>query len=101
MLLHLDGSSHAWFHDDRRYDLLVILDDATSEIYYAQLVPDPNVLTSANVLQNHLAFNMGRWQDLFKIKDQIVLLSLYARNFSLLIMELSLHFQATLLNDDG
>jgi len=37
MLLHLDGSSHAWFQDDRRYDLLVILDDATSEIYYAQL----------------------------------------------------------------
>jgi transposase len=33
MLLHLDGSSHAWFQDHRRYDLLVILDDATSEIY--------------------------------------------------------------------
>jgi transposase len=28
MLLHLDGSSHAWFQDDRRYDLLVLLDDA-------------------------------------------------------------------------
>jgi len=38
MLLHLDGSSHAWFQDQRRFDLLVILDDATSEIYYAQLV---------------------------------------------------------------
>ena len=25
MLLHLEGSSHAWFQDDRRYDLLVIL----------------------------------------------------------------------------
>jgi transposase len=36
MWLHLDGSSHAWFQDDRRYDLLVLLDDATSEIYYAQ-----------------------------------------------------------------
>jgi len=34
----LDGSSHAWFQDDHRYDLLVILDDAASEIYYAQLV---------------------------------------------------------------
>jgi transposase len=40
MLLHLDGSSHAWFQDHRRYDLLVILDDATSEIYYAQLVEE-------------------------------------------------------------
>src|ERR1035441_6635991 len=29
MLLHLDGSSHAWFADSRRYDLLVVLDDAT------------------------------------------------------------------------
>jgi transposase len=35
MLLHLDGSQHRWFQDERRYDLLVMLDDATSEIYYA------------------------------------------------------------------
>jgi hypothetical protein len=38
MMLHIDGSKHRWFQDDRYYDLLVILDDATSEIYYAQLV---------------------------------------------------------------
>ena len=38
MLLHTDGSKHRWFSDDRYYDLLVILDDATSEIDYAQLV---------------------------------------------------------------
>jgi hypothetical protein len=24
MLLHIDGSEHRWFHDDRWYDLLVI-----------------------------------------------------------------------------
>src|SRR5580693_2924798 len=36
MLLHLDGSRHRWFQDDRWYDLLVVLDDATSEVYYAQ-----------------------------------------------------------------
>src|SRR6266536_5891858 len=35
MLLHIDGSRHRWFQDERWYDLLVILDDATSEIYYA------------------------------------------------------------------
>jgi transposase len=40
MLLHIDGSHHQWFQDDRWFDLLVILDDATSEIYYAQLVED-------------------------------------------------------------
>ena len=45
MLLHLDGSSHAWFQDDRRYDLLVVLDDATSEIYYAQLVEEESTAT--------------------------------------------------------
>jgi transposase len=38
MMLHIDGSEHRWFNDDRYYELIVILDDATSEIYYAQLV---------------------------------------------------------------
>jgi transposase len=45
MLLHLDGSSHTWFQDERRYDLLVVLDDATSEIYYAQLVEEESTPT--------------------------------------------------------
>ena len=31
--------------DERWYDLLVILDDATSEIYYAQLVEEESTLT--------------------------------------------------------
>jgi len=38
MLLHIDGSRHHWFQDERWYDLIVILDDASTEIYYAQLV---------------------------------------------------------------
>ena len=38
MMLHIDGSHHQWFAGDERWhDLVVILDDATSEIYYAQL----------------------------------------------------------------
>lgn len=45
MMLHIDGSHHQWFCDDRWYDLLVILDDATSEIYYAQLVDDESTRT--------------------------------------------------------
>jgi transposase len=45
MLLHIDGSRHRWFADDRYYDLLVILDDATSEIYYAQLVEEESTRT--------------------------------------------------------
>jgi transposase len=45
MLLHIDGSRHRWFQDERWYDLIVILDDATSEIYYAQLVEEESTET--------------------------------------------------------
>src|SRR6202521_6005762 len=45
MLLHIDGSKHQWFNDDRWYDLIVILDDATSEIYYAQMVEEESTRT--------------------------------------------------------
>ena len=45
MLLHLDGSSHRWLGEGRRYDLLVVLDDASSEIYYAQLVEEESTRT--------------------------------------------------------
>jgi transposase len=45
MLLHIDGSRHQWFQDERWYDLIVILDDANSEIYYAQLVEEESTVT--------------------------------------------------------
>jgi len=45
MLLHIDASKHRWFQDARFYDLIVILDDATSEIYYAQLVEEESTRT--------------------------------------------------------
>jgi hypothetical protein len=45
MMLHIDGSDHRWFQDERRHDLIVILDDATSEIYYAQLAPEETTAT--------------------------------------------------------
>jgi transposase len=45
MLLHIDGSHHRWFQDERWYDLIVILDDASSEIYYAQLVEEESTAT--------------------------------------------------------
>jgi transposase len=45
MMLHIDGSDHQWFQDERRHDLIVILDDATSEIYYAQLAPEETTFT--------------------------------------------------------
>jgi hypothetical protein len=33
MLLHLDGSPHQWFQDQRWYDLIEVLDDASRETY--------------------------------------------------------------------
>lgn len=45
MLLHIDASKHAWFGDGRYYDLITILDDATSEIYSAQLVEEEGTRT--------------------------------------------------------
>lgn len=45
MMLHIDGSHHRWFGDDRWHDLIVILDDANSEIYYAQLVEAESTAT--------------------------------------------------------
>ena len=45
MLLHIDGSQHRWFQDEQQLDLIVILDDATSEIYYAQLVEQESTRT--------------------------------------------------------
>jgi transposase len=45
MLLHIDASKHQWFGDERWHDLIVILDDATSVIYYAQLVEEESTRT--------------------------------------------------------
>src|ERR1700736_3110660 len=51
MLLHIDGSKHRWLNDDRWYDLIVILDDATSRIYYAQLVAEESTRTVMTALR--------------------------------------------------
>jgi transposase len=51
MMLHIDASEHAWFQDERKYELIVILDDATSEIYYAQLVEAESTRSMLSALQ--------------------------------------------------
>lgn len=41
MMLHIDGSTHAWLGaEHERFDLVTIMDDATSEIYYARFVEE-------------------------------------------------------------
>ena len=38
-------AANQWFQDERWYDLSMILDDASSEIYYAQLVEEESTVT--------------------------------------------------------
>jgi len=45
MLLQIEGSKHRWLKDGSWHDLMVILDDATSKIYYAQLVEEESTRT--------------------------------------------------------
>lgn len=45
LLLHIDASKHRWLGDERWFDLIVIMDDATSEVYYAQLVDEESTKT--------------------------------------------------------
>lgn len=41
MLLHIDGSEHAWLGPEHgKFDLVTIMDDATSEIYYGRFVDE-------------------------------------------------------------
>lgn len=46
MMLHVDGSRHQWIPGlDQYQDLIVIFDDATSEVYDVQLVEEESTLT--------------------------------------------------------
>ena len=51
MLLHMDGSKHQWFGDERWYDLVAVMDDATSQMYYAQLVQEESTSTVMRALR--------------------------------------------------
>jgi len=51
MMLHVDASKHRWLQDGDWYDLIVIMDDATSEIYYAQLVDEESTATMMQALR--------------------------------------------------
>ncbi|HIK11253.1 MAG TPA: ISNCY family transposase [Oscillatoriaceae cyanobacterium M33_DOE_052] len=61
MLLHTDASTHAWIPGlEGTQDLIVVLDDANSQVYYAQLVPQESTLTMMaalkSVVQQHGVF---------------------------------------------
>ena len=45
MLLHVDASRHRWLGGEQWHDLIMVLDDASSEVYYAQLVEEESTVT--------------------------------------------------------
>lgn len=57
MMLHLDGSTHAWIPHlpGVFFDLLVLMDDATGEIYEMLLVDEEDTLSCMSVLKNCIA----------------------------------------------
>jgi len=61
MLLHTDASTHAWIPGlEGRQDLIAVLDDATSEAYYARFVPQESTKTMLAALEAVI-----EWQGLF------------------------------------
>jgi transposase len=50
MMLHQDGSRHQWLGDQPALDLIVTLDDATSEIYSAFLVEEEGTASTFRAL---------------------------------------------------
>jgi transposase len=55
MMLHQDGSTHAWLAGQPPLDLIVTLDDATSEIYSAFLVAEEGTASSFRGLAETIA----------------------------------------------
>lgn len=52
IMLHLDGSTHSWFGPDHpSCDLLVVADDATSEVYDARFVREENTRSVMGILR--------------------------------------------------
>lgn len=56
MMLHVDGSRHQWIPGLESYqDLIVVFDDATSEMYYARLVDEESTETVMTGLKQVIA----------------------------------------------
>jgi hypothetical protein len=64
MLLHIDASTHAWLGGDRNQDLIVVMDDATNEVYYARLVEQESSATRMAALR-HVIEQHGQFCSLY------------------------------------
>jgi transposase len=60
MMLHQDGSKHAWLAGQPALDLIITMDDATSELYSAFLVDEEGTMSSlrglVEVIERHGLF---------------------------------------------
>ena len=60
MMLHQDGSKHAWLKGQAALDLIITMDDATSELYSAFLVEEEGTMSSlrglVEVIERHGLF---------------------------------------------
>jgi len=66
MMLHIDASSHRWLQQGQCWDLIVILDDATNEIYYARLVDEestPTVMAALRYVVEHQGWFCSLYSD--------------------------------------
>ena len=51
MMIFMDGSTHNWFGpDEPKCDLIAVMDDATSEVYFAQFYREENTLSCLHSL---------------------------------------------------
>ena len=64
MMLHQDGSHHAWV-PGRRWDLIVTMDDATSEIYSAFFVDEEGTMSSFRALSEVIRERKGLFCSLY------------------------------------
>lgn len=53
MMMHLDGSKHRWLGEQRdAFDLLLVLDDATSEIYAGEFVLEEDTHSVLSIIRS-------------------------------------------------
>lgn len=64
MLLHLDGSTHAWIAGLPKQDLIVMLDDADGRVLYACFVAQEGTVSTLQALE-HVLIGYGRFCELY------------------------------------
>ena len=64
MMVHLDGSRHAWLPDLAMQDLIVAMDDADGRILYARFVPEEGTASTFAALK-HILKTHGRFAELY------------------------------------